>query len=173
MAPGSCPVRGPSYSGSQGAEGRTREGRCPPPRLPSWLPEGRQQGFTQPVADTALTWGQQRGWREGPDCALRGRHGAQSHRRPASREWGPVPSGKLILMANTEPSWRGRNRRGRTAPPSCPQTREAAPEEEWVRGDGAGGRAGRPISLAGARGRSPVAARASSPPPSRGPSTCV
>lgn len=67
--------------------------------------------MTQTVANTELTRGHQRGWREGPKCFLRGGHCAQSHRRPVSGKVGIVPLGKRILIANTEPSWQGGLRR--------------------------------------------------------------
>lgn len=43
------------------------------PISPSWLPEGQGQGsLSQAVADTELTRGRQRGWREGPNTSSEG-----------------------------------------------------------------------------------------------------
>ena len=93
----------------------------------------------QPVADTVLTWGQQGGWEEDPNCFLEG-GGPQClvPQRPVCGKGSTVPMGKLILMANTEPSWQGESEEG--GQPHHQQKWEA--ELEGGQGGRGGGQAG-------------------------------
>lgn len=117
------------------------------------------------MANTVLMWGQQGDWREGnppptpgtgTGCFLRGTQCLVPQRTVCVMVvGGTVPSGKLILMENMEPSWQGESEEG--GQPHRQQKWEA----ELGGGVGRPGwRAGWPISLAGVRGLSPVAAHA-------------
>lgn len=130
---------------------------------------------TQPMADTVLTWGQAGGWRDTQQVtASPGEDtGPSSTENLGVESKGPVRLDKLILMANTEPSWQGEIVGqvgglgvGEEESPPSTRNRRWSPKKEWVLGAGVGtgGRAGRPISLAGVRGLSPVSARSSFPP---------
>lgn len=102
----SAPHTGPATQELQGPQARANlEGRSP--ISPAGSLRGRVRALlTQPVADAELTWGQQGGWGEDPDCFLRGTQ-CLVPQRPVCGRGSTVPLGKLILMANTEPSWQG------------------------------------------------------------------
>lgn len=126
--PSSLPSTDPAASELEGARVMCEERG---PSLPAGSLRGRGRGLlTQTVADTELTRGHQRGWREGPRCFLRGDHCAQSHRRPVSGKAGTVPLGELILIANTEPSWQG-SEEGEAPPSTARQV-----EQEGGAGEG-------------------------------------
>lgn len=130
------------------------------------------------MANTVLMWGQQGDWREGnppptpgtgTGCFLRGTQCLVPQRTVCVMVvGGTVPSGKLILMENMEPSWQGESEEGG----------QPHRQQKWEAELGGGGReAGVEGRLAHFFGWSERAQSCgcprSSPPPSCGPSTCV
>lgn len=119
--------------------GRQREGRCP--IYPTGSLKGERRAlFTQPVADTVLTYSQQGGWAEDPNCFLGRRGHCLVPQRHVVGRWGTVPLGKLILMANMEPSWQGESEEG--GQPHHQQKWEVELEGREGEGGWGGGQAG-------------------------------
>lgn len=100
----------PSYSGAVGAAGGRVEERSPISPAGSLRGRGRAL-LTQPVADTVLTWVSKEAEQRTPTASSAGTR-CLAPQKPVVGRWSTVPLGKLILMANMEPSWQGESEEG-------------------------------------------------------------
>lgn len=126
----------PSYSGAVGAGGSDEERS---PISPAGSLRGRGRALlTQPVADTVLTRVSKEAEQRTPTASSGGTR-CQTPQKPVVGRWSTVPLGKLILMANMEPSWQGESEEGGQPPIKQKWEVELGGEGEEGRGGGQAG----------------------------------